>query len=152
MSVFKKNLIYKICLKYSNSVCDLLIVKILSPDLIIILVYRPPSSPLSDFDDIITKTREFILSLPAPLPNIILLGDFNMPEVIWDNPHAYNPSSELLIDLATPLFLNQQVSTPTRKSNVLDLIFVQMSSKRVLMSQNVPFLIIVYLKQKPISL
>ena len=114
----RKNLIYKICLKYSNSVCDLVIVKILSPDLIIILVYRPPSSPLSDFDDIITKTREFILSLPAPLPNIILLGDFNMPEVIWDNPHAYNSSSELLIDLAT-----QQVSTPTRKSNVLDLIF-----------------------------
>ena len=37
--------------------------------------------------------------------------------------HTTNPSSELLIDLATPLFLNQQVSTPTRKSNVLDLIF-----------------------------
>ena len=46
-----------------------------------------------------------------------------MPEVIWDNPHAYNLSSELLIDLATLLCLNQQVSTPTRKSNVLDLIF-----------------------------
>ena len=64
------------------------------------------SSPLSDLDDIITNTIEFILSLPAPLPNIILLGDFNMPEVIWDNPHAYNPSSERLIDLATLLFLN----------------------------------------------
>ena len=119
----RKKLIYKICRKYSNSVCDLLIVKILSPDLIIILVYRHPSSPLSEFDDIITKTRELILSLQAPLPNIILLGDFNMPEVIWDNPHAYNPSSEVLIDLATILFLNQQVSTPTRKSNVLNLIF-----------------------------
>ena len=105
-----KNRIHKIYLKYSNSVCDLLIVKILSPDLIIILVYIPLSSPLSDFDDIITKTREFILSLPAPLPNIILLGDFNMSEVIWDKPHAYNPSSELLIDLVTLLFLNQQVS------------------------------------------
>ena len=63
------------------------------------------------------KNRELILSLPAPLPNIILLGDFNIPEVIWDNPHAYNPSSELLIDLATLVFLNQQVSTPIRKSN-----------------------------------
>ena len=87
-------------------------------------MYRPPSSPLSDLDDIITETREFMLSLPAPLPNIILLGDFNMTEVIWDNPHAYNPSSELLIDLATLLFLNQQVSTPTQKSNVFDLIFL----------------------------
>ena len=28
----RKNIIYKICLKYSNSVCDLLIVKIHSPD------------------------------------------------------------------------------------------------------------------------
>ena len=124
----RKNLIYKICLKYSNSVCDLLNVQIHSPDLIIILLYRPPSRPFSDFDDINIKTREFILSLPAPLSNIIFLGDFNMPEVIWDNPHAYNPSSELLIGLATLVFLNQQVSTPTRKSNVLDYIFVQMSS------------------------
>ena len=39
-----------------------------------------------------------------------------MSEVIWDNPHAYNPSSELLIDLVTLLFFNQHVSTPTLKS------------------------------------
>ena len=78
---------------------------ILSPDLIRMLVYRPSSSPLSDFDYIITKIREFILSLPAPIPNIILLSDFNMPEVIWENPHAYHSPSELLIDLATLLFL-----------------------------------------------
>ena len=56
----KTNLISKICLKYSNSVCDLLIVKIHSSDLIIILIIII----LSDFDDIITKSREFILSLP----------------------------------------------------------------------------------------
>ena len=114
--------IYKICLKYSNSVCAFLIVKTHSPDLIMILVYRHPSSPLSAFCDIITKSGECILSLPAPLPNIILLGDFKMPEAILDNPPAYNPS-ELLIDHDTLLFLNQQVSTHTRKLNVLDLIF-----------------------------
>ena len=120
MSVFKKKSYLQNCLKYSNSVCDVLIVKILSPDLIIILVYRPPSSPVSDFDDIITKTREFILSLPAPLLNIILLSDFNMPEVIWNNHHAYNFSAGILIDLVTLLFLNQQVSPATRKSTLLD--------------------------------
>ena len=31
----------------------------------------------------------------APQPNIILLGDFNIPAVIWDNPQVYNPSTEL---------------------------------------------------------
>ena len=46
MSVFKKKSYLQNCLKYSNSVYDLLIVKILSPDLIIILVYRPPSSSI----------------------------------------------------------------------------------------------------------
>ena len=71
-------------------------------------------------------SRVFVVQLvhtSSILNQCRLLGDFNMPEVIWDNTHAYNPSSELLIDLATLLFLNQQVSTPTRKSNVLDLIF-----------------------------
>ena len=111
----RNNLIHKICVNYSNAVCDLVIVIIHSPDLIIILLYmyRPPSSSLSDLDAIIIKTRDLIQSLSAPLPNIISLGDFNMSEVIWNNPHAYNPSSELLIDLAT-LLLNQQVSTPTQ--------------------------------------
>ena len=38
MYVFKQNnLIYKICLKHSKSVCDLLTVKIHSPDCYIIL-------------------------------------------------------------------------------------------------------------------
>ena len=105
-------------------------------------MYRPLFSPLSDVDDIITKTREFILSLPAPLPNIILFGDFNMPEVILDNPHAYKPSSELLIDLATLLFFNQYVSTHTRKSHVIDLIFCSDKLIKSLMSQNVPSLTI----------
>ena len=33
---------YHICLAYSNSVCELLIVRIHNPALIIILMYRPP--------------------------------------------------------------------------------------------------------------
>ena len=41
----RKNRIYKICLKYSNSVCDLLIGKIHSQNLMIILLPSNPTLP-----------------------------------------------------------------------------------------------------------
>ena len=51
------------------------------------------------------------MALPSPLPNIIMLGDFNFP------------NRSFLIDLAGLLFLTQQVKELTRKLNILDLIF-----------------------------
>ena len=71
---------YEICLTYSNSVCELLIVRIHDPALIIILMYRPPSCPAEAFNDIISRSQALILSMPSPLPNIIMLGDFNFPD------------------------------------------------------------------------
>ena len=62
----------------SHSVCYLLIVN--SPDLIIVLVYRPPSSPFSDLLTLLLKAIKCIASLLVPLPNIVLIGDVKMPE------------------------------------------------------------------------
>ena len=77
---------YDICLAYSNSVCELLIVRIHNPALIIILMYRPPSCPAEAFNDIISRSQSLILSMPSPLPNIIMLGDFNFPDIDWTKP------------------------------------------------------------------
>ena len=77
---------YDICLAYSNSVCELLIVRIHNPALIIILMYRPPSCPAEAFNDIISRSQALILSMPSPLPNIIMLGDFNFPDIDWTKP------------------------------------------------------------------
>ena len=44
---------YDICLAYSNSVCELLILRLHKPALIIILMYRPPTCSPEDFNDII---------------------------------------------------------------------------------------------------
>ena len=49
--------------------------------LIIILVYHPPSFPVKDFEEISLKIHTYVMSLPSPLPNIIFLGDFNLPEI-----------------------------------------------------------------------
>ena len=75
------------CVNYSNSVCELLIIKINHPSLIVILMYRPPSCTTNEFNDIIAKVNQFIFSLSSPIPNIIILGDFNLPGVDWLSPN-----------------------------------------------------------------
>ena len=124
---------YEICLTYLNSVCELpilrihkplLILRIHKPALIIFILYRPPPScPAETFNDIISRSQALILSMPSPLPNIIMLGDFNFPDIDWTNPDFSCPYAIPLISLSDSLFLNQQVLKPTRKYNILDLIF-----------------------------
>jgi len=117
------SILFDVCLKYSNYYCDLLIVKLHHPSLTIILMYRPPVCPAHEFDDIIERAKSYYMSLSSPLPNIIMLGDFNFPDTNWSNPNPSCPSAGPLINLSNQFFLNQQVTEPTRKLNILDLIF-----------------------------
>ena len=49
----KKSVNFTTCINYSNSVCELLILKLHTPSLIDILMYRPPSCTINEFDDVI---------------------------------------------------------------------------------------------------
>ena len=51
-----KSTTYDICLADSNYVCELLILRLLKPALIIILMYRPPTCSPEDFNDIISRS------------------------------------------------------------------------------------------------
>ena len=60
--------------------------------------------------------------------NIILAGDFNSPDINWENHTVSNnatdrPVQELLADVASSFSLTQIHNHPTRLSNILDLIF-----------------------------
>ena len=122
--VYVRNTVnFKSCLCFSNSVCELLILKLQSPSIIIIIIYRPPSCLDCDFIDVISRAEQYILTILAPLPNIILLGDFNFPLINWSNPNSQCPLSSPLFHLPNHLFLSQQVAKPTRNANILDLIF-----------------------------
>ena len=44
----RNSILFKICLQFSNTVCELLIVRLQTPALIIIHVYRPPSCSVTD--------------------------------------------------------------------------------------------------------
>ena len=59
----------------------------------------------------------------SPLPNIIMLGDFNFPDIEWTKPDLSCTYAIPLLSLSDCFFLNQQVLEPTRKSNILYLIF-----------------------------
>ena len=48
--------------------------------------------------------------------------DFNYPSIDWENLNADN-SSRYFLNLVTDSFLTQHVSSPTRGSNILDLVF-----------------------------
>ena len=82
----KHSLSFSICVTYSNSACEILIIKPHTPSLIVILVYSPSSSTLDEFNDIIIKIRQCMFHLHSPLPNIIMLGDFNFSGVDLSKP------------------------------------------------------------------
>ena len=64
--------------------------------------------------------------MSSPLPNIIMLGDFYCLDINWLNPDYNCPDASPLILFPDFLFLNQQVSAPTRESKILDLNFYLM--------------------------
>ena len=69
------------------------------------------------------KWSNFFSNESSPLSNIILLGDFNFPDIDWSCPDISCEAAAPLLSLSNSLLLNQQVGKPTRLSNTPDLIF-----------------------------
>ena len=64
-------------------------------------------------------------------PNIVLTGDFNLPDLVWDEDDGYSlrPSpaygtevNTKLLDIVNDHSMFQHVKRPTRKGNILDLV------------------------------
>lgn len=92
----------------------------------IICVYRPPGPQCS-----LQPLNDLILNIKGKFPNInlIILGDFNLPELNWNNkvPFPTSPNSETLIEILVSNNFNQLIKEPTRfrknqKSSTLDLL------------------------------
>ncbi len=131
----KDTLICSELLSYTDDVCDLLIVKIEDINLIAVLAYKPPDTTKDQFDILLNKIRATLGVLGSPSPNILLLGDFNIPNMTWkqiDNQiipeHKESRHAEALLNLCEHFHLNQQITEPTRLGNFLDLIFTNNES------------------------
>ena len=66
--------------------------------------------------------KSVTFKLASPLPNIIMLGDFNLPTMSWSQPGDCF-ISRVFCPFVESLFLQQYVNLPTRKNNILDLVF-----------------------------
>jgi hypothetical protein len=120
----------EVLLGESNSFVEVLVLHITSLNLVLANLYRPPGCEVSHFRPIITKLNEVLGALPNPTPEIVMVGDFNLPHVCWQQVKAVHggtnqdrTQAELLFVFSDQWCLNQMIDTPTRGSNILDLIF-----------------------------
>lgn len=101
-------------------------------DLIFCACYRSPSSTTNfctDLHDVLNK-----LVVRYPKSHLFLLGDFNFPNIVWQNgvPSLKQSSSECthFLDICADFNLTQLIHEPTRttsaSSNTLDLFLQQL--------------------------
>ena len=70
-----------------------------------------------------TKFHEYIDSIRKSCPHVIT-GDLNMPDIDWKNLTAQNGMSRGFTDIAVQKGWKQLVKSPTRLTNILDLILI----------------------------
>lgn len=87
-----------------------------------ITCYRPPAYSAHDVE-YLKHLVCAISDLCLKASQVIIMGDFNLPNVDWDNYSAPNePCYNLFMSFVNNNGLQQYVSEPTRFGNVLDLI------------------------------
>jgi hypothetical protein len=88
-----------------------------------VVYYRPPYYTPADLV-YLSNSQQCLSELSETMPNMILLGDFNLPDVDWTC--YYAPNNEfynLFLRFVNDSALQQYVLAPTRKDNILDLVF-----------------------------
>ena len=121
-----------ICLYVENSFsfkiveCDchnVVVIHLIKYSVFLVLVYRPPSASLQDNDKLATFLTEFCGD-----KEVVIMGDFNLPEVNWSIPDSisfqYSPLPRMFMDVFITLGLTQWVKLPTfyPSGNILDLV------------------------------
>ena len=80
--------------------------------------YRPPNSSTKPLEDLQIVLQDLSTS------ELLLLGDFNLPDFDWTQNKAINTENyRILTDIMSDNFLTQLVNEPTRNHNILDLVF-----------------------------
>lgn len=101
---------------YNIVCCELSTVEKSVKSIVIGLVYRSPNIG----NDSNIKLNEIIEKMGRR--HLILMGDFNYPNICWDTLTA-GRNSKGFLEVTQDSFLTQHVVEPTRGSNILDLVF-----------------------------
>jgi hypothetical protein len=83
------------------------------------VVYRPPNCDVIESD----LLNQFLTDCFVNCDNFVVLGDFNHPNINWNNGICASIISQKLYDTVTNLGACQMVNVPTRGDSILDLVF-----------------------------
>ena len=100
--------------------CETMIVKVKSLNLILICVYRPPKCAVANFREALEVCQKAINEVSETEPkvkDILQFGDFNLPCITWPS------RAELLVKYVDENFLENYIYTATRGRSILDLDF-----------------------------
>jgi hypothetical protein len=115
-------------LQYSDGVVELLVVKIRDIDSLLVGVYRPPDTTAEEWAAALDVLHEAILLAQAhndKYRNLIMCGDFNFPDVRWEDPALVGLATGqagMLVKFMEQHFIDNVVTEPTRLNNILDLV------------------------------
>ena len=113
-----------------NDQVEVIVLRITTLNLLIINCYHPPQCDHDAFSEAIEKTQTVVDAISSPTPKIIVCSDFDFPFISWPDGQltgetlADQVQAKVLLSLADKLFLTQQITTPPRKNNILDLFFI----------------------------
>ena len=123
---------------YSNRVIEAIGLQLKSLNLLLVVLYRQPDdrernhrSTSKEFGHFLGELDEFLASQSPPAPDIVVMGDFNLPHGDWSGGESTQGATgdegdmvRALNELTFSHFLVQQVECPTHKDGgMLDLIF-----------------------------
>ena len=123
---------------YSNGVIEILGLHSKSRNLLLIGLYRQPDDPTGgnrstskEFVSALSELKEKIILQGNPTPDIVLCGDFNLPNAAWPYGTPGNGCSkderemlDALKEFTSEFFLYQKITSSTHKrGNILDLLF-----------------------------
>ena len=123
--------------RYDDRICEAIIC-MSSRKHIIASVYRPPhseniptSASIQSFCNVMNFVENYIKRRCLGNPEhyqIMITGDFNFPDITWNDLNASNCSSdtkasaEYLLSFMSRFLLAQYIMKPTRENNILDLL------------------------------
>ena len=97
-------------------------------NLVLNIVYRPEET--REFETVMDKVEGYIVKRSPPVPNILMVGDFNFRQIDWvtgliqgaNKSRVEKSAAQRFNGTMDTLCLNQLVEEPTRGPNILDLV------------------------------
>ena len=118
---------------FDNKYCEVGLAYMKSSKTILIVLYRPQICTVSHFKEALSFIEEKLNSFDESC-TIMLTGDFNFPNICWDDlslssgyTKVYTDSASCLLHFMEKFLMNQIIDIPTRRHNTLDLFITNKS-------------------------